>query len=203
MVRLPAGSYLPLYGAPTSSGVRSRSRVTVASFDMDARAVTNAEYLQFVVAHPEWRRSRVKAVYADSGYLRHWAGDLSLGDGVKADSPVVNVSWFAARAYLHAAGKELATVDQWEYVEATRRGPQHPSRRLAGISDQPGVFWEWTLDFNSSLLTDESCGGSAADALDLRDYGAFMRYAFRSSLEARYTVGSLGFRGVIANQEQP
>ena len=55
MVRLPAGSYLPLYGAPVSSGVRSRSRVTVASFDMDAHAVTNAEYLQFVVAHPEWR----------------------------------------------------------------------------------------------------------------------------------------------------
>ena len=35
-------------------------------------------------------------------------------------------------------------------------------------------------------------------ASDFEDYAAFMRYAFRGSLEARYTVANLGFRGVLA-----
>ena len=31
-------------------------------------------------------------------------------------------------------------------------------------------------------------------ATDFADYAAFMRYAYRSSLQARYTTGNLGFR---------
>ena len=36
------------------------------------------------------------------------------------------------------------------------------------------------------------------------DYAAFMRYAFRSSLEARYGLSNLGFRGVVvAGADRP
>ena len=38
------------------------------------------------------------------------------------------------------------------------------------------------------------CGSGATNAADFRDYAAFMRYAFRSSLSARYCVPNLGFR---------
>ena len=204
MVRVPAGRYQPLYGAPSADGRAPRPRVPVASFVVDVRAVTNGEYLEFVRAHPEWRRSHVKPIFADSGYLRHWAGDLDLGAGAPPSSPVVSVSWFAARAYLHAAGKELPTVDQWEYVAAA--GPV----KAYGVSDLHGVIQEWTLDFNSSLVTGESradadldrllyCGAGAVGAADFEDYAAFMRYAYRSSLEARYTIANLGFRGVAAD----
>jgi formylglycine-generating enzyme required for sulfatase activity len=238
MVHIPAGSYLPLYGPASAAGRAARPRVTVAAFAIDEHAVTNADYLEFVRARPEWRRSRVKPIFADGGYLRHWAGDVELGSSAPPASPVVNVSWFAARAYLRWAGKELPTVDQGEYVaaaSATRRDasrdpatleqlrqwygrptpPQLPSAGAGpanayGVSDMHGVIWEWTLDFNSSLVTGESradgdldrllyCGGAAAAAADFEDYAAFMRYAFRSSLEARYTVASLGFRGVTAD----
>ena len=80
-------------------------------------------------------------------------------------------------------------------------------RNVYGVVGLHGLVWEWTLDFNSALVTGESradasldrsryCGSGAAGAGDFEDYAAFMRYAFRSSLEARYTVPNLGFRGV-------
>ena len=38
------------------------------------------------------------------------------------------------------------------------------------------------------------CGSGGARAIDPSDSATFMRYAFRSSLKARYTVRNLGFR---------
>lgn len=73
------------------------------------------------------------------------------------------------------------------------------------IYDLHGLIWEWTEDFNSALVTGESrgdssldqglfCGSAAAGSADPADYAAFMRYGFRSSLKAPYTLANLGFR---------
>lgn len=245
MVRIPAGSYLPLYAEPPRDSIPpvergAARRANVAAFAMDLRPVTNAEFLAFVREQPQWRRSRVAPLFADGSYLRHWRSDLELGDLAPPNSPVVNVSWFAARAYLKARGKALPTVDQWEYVAAASetladasRDPVFNARLRAwyarptpgrlppvgstfrnfyGVDDLHGLVWEWTLDFNSALVTGESrgdgaldrslyCGGAAASASDFEDYAAFMRYAFRSSLQANYCVANLGFRGVSTAPE--
>jgi formylglycine-generating enzyme required for sulfatase activity len=237
MVAIPAGRYQPLYRLPPRSGAdttRARPPDAVAAFEIDVHPVTNAQFLEFVRAHPEWRRSRVKPLFADAAYLRHWKGDLELGEQAPPESPVVHVSWFAARAYCRALGKRLPRVAEWEYVAAaseTRRDaardPEfqqrlrdwyarptpHPLPRVGagppnayGVEDLHGLVWEWTLDFNSALVTGESrqdaalesglyCGSGAVNAADFGNYAAFMRYAFRSSLDARYCVASLGFRG--------
>jgi formylglycine-generating enzyme required for sulfatase activity len=244
MVRIPAGSYAPLYSLPRADGSNAgrpeARRRPVPAFTMDVYPVTNGQYLEFVRAHPEWRRSRVKSLFADASYLRHWQGDLELGDRAPADSPVVYVSWYAARAYLRTHGRRLPTVDEWEYAAAaseTRRDASRDAqflgrirnwygrptsepippvgstfRNVYGVGDLHGLVWEWTLDFNSALVTGESrgdaslerslyCGSGAIGAADFEDYAAFMRYAFRSSLEARYNVANLGFRGVLAGPE--
>src|SRR4051812_26230076 len=104
MVLVPAGSYAPLL-----RGKDEPERVPVAAFWLDARPVTNADFLAFVRAEPKWQRSRVGPLFAEVGYLGDWTGDLELGPRAPADSPVVRISWFAARAYAKWVGKRLPT----------------------------------------------------------------------------------------------
>src|ERR1043166_4673497 len=67
MTLIPAGSYAPILRTKDEP-----ARVAVAAFWLDVRPVTNAEFLEFVRAHPEWRRSRVSPLFADRGYLGDW-----------------------------------------------------------------------------------------------------------------------------------
>jgi len=237
-VQIEGGLYRPLYRQPVRIGAadsvtRRAVAVRVAPFEIDRNLVTNGEFLEFVRAHPEWRRSRVSRLFADDSYLRHWRGDLDPGPRAPATSPVVNVSWFAARAYATAHGGRLPTVAEWELVasaDETRRDASRDPRFLArirdwysrpavavlppigsgirnawGVEDLHTLVWEWTLDFNSALVSGESradgsldrtlfCGGGASNAADFADYAAFMRFAYRASLEADFTTGQLGFR---------
>jgi sulfatase modifying factor 1 len=227
MVLVAGGPYTPLYKDPTGP-----ARVAVASFYLDVYPVTNADYLAFVKANPSWQRSRVKRLFADDAYLKHWSGDLRFAPEL-ADRPVVNVSWFAAQAYAGWKGKRLPTTAEWEYAAMagpkrrdgstepghTQRLMQLYSRRsngtpapvgttfknVWGVHDLHGLVWEWVYDFNTALVTGESrndadldvkrfCGSATLGATDFRDYTAFLRFGLRSGLEARYTVGNLGFR---------
>lgn len=82
-----------------------------------------------------------------------------------------------------------------------------------GVYDMHGLVWEWTADFNSIFLSGESrkdkatdknlfCGSGSVNATDLMNYAAFMRYAFRGSLKARYTTKNLGFRCADDKKQQ-
>ncbi len=205
----------------------------VEPFKLDDRPVTNAQFLAFVNAAPRWRRGTATPLLADAGYLRHWAGPLTLGPGVEPHQPVINVSWFAARAYCGAHGRRLPGEHEWEFVARAdeahldasddpdflrrildfysrpRTGPLAPVASSApnawGAYDMHGLVWEWVEDFNASFLSGDNrqegdkqlqrfCGGAALGAENVRDYATFMRFAFRSSLQAAYTVRSLGFR---------
>lgn len=228
MVYVGGGEYEALYGDPSANGAQP-----VEPFFIDRYPVTNAEFLVFVQENPEWRRSKVKPIFADEGYLKHWKGDLDFGADTLADRPVVNVSWFAARAYASWKGQRLPSTAEWEVAAAAsstspdgKEDAEYRQRLLAwysrpatgtlppvgstvcnywGVCDLHGLVWEWIEDFNEALVTGESrnngdldfglfCGTGAVNASDFQDYAAFLRFGFRSGLEARYTVSTLGFR---------
>jgi formylglycine-generating enzyme required for sulfatase activity len=74
-----------------------------------------------------------------------------------------------------------------------------------GARDLHGLVWEWVSDFNTATVTGDArgdtgldrqlfCGAGAVGAKDVENFPAFMRYGFRSSLKAAYTVHNLGFR---------
>src|SRR5699024_2963624 len=102
------GEYLPFYP------VEGEGPIAVEPFAIQTRAVSNADYLAFVEGHPAWERGAPPAVFADPGYLAHWAGPAELGDA-DPQAPVTRVSWFAAGAYCAANGMRLPTEAEWEH----------------------------------------------------------------------------------------
>lgn len=222
MVQVPAGSF-------KMPAILNQKEIKVEAFWIDKHPVTNSQFLAFVRKHPQWKKSQVKRLFSDGSYLQYWPSDESFGERSWAESPVVRVSWYAAREYCSSLGKRLPNIDEWEYVALMPfknkedikavildwygSGAQWPLPAVQakepnkiGVYDMHGLIWEWVEDFNSSLVTGESradgaldknlfCGAGAVGA-DPSDYAAFMRLAFRSSLQARYTVQNLGFRCV-------
>ena len=182
LIKIPPGSYQSAYrneGDPV--------QVQVDGFLMDALPVTNDQFFNFVKDDQRWRRSARNDLLADSHYLSHWKGDLDpAGPNHYLDSPVTNVSWFAAVEYCRSRGKRLPTINEWEYAASaglttlegsgelgfnqyvlewySRPAPPvlpavgNSARNFFGIGDMHGLIWEWVLDFNSILVSGESRG---------------------------------------------
>ncbi|GGX17783.1 formylglycine-generating enzyme family protein [Aquimarina muelleri] len=225
MVTVKGGVYIPLYGVDSTA-------VKINSFLIDIYPVSNTDFSIFIQKHPKWKRNTVKRLFADENYLILWETDNTLGCELHPNAPITNVSWFAAKKYCECLGKRLPTVDEWEYAamadEQTADARKKETynqyildwyetpksfnntigstfKNYWGIYDLHGLVWEWTMDFNSVLISGESrkdvdkdsnlfCGSAAVGASDLMNYAAFMRYAFRGSIKARYAIKNLGFR---------
>jgi sulfatase modifying factor 1 len=95
--------------------------------------------------------------------------------------------WYAIPSSAHLSAVGLGQTNFW------------------GIHDLHGLVWEWVADFNTAMVTGDArgdtgldrqlfCGSGSQGAKDTGNFPAFMRYGFRSSLKASYTVHNLGFR---------
>jgi sulfatase modifying factor 1 len=182
MVTIPEGNYKPFFVT------KSEKPIKVAAFKMDETAVTNTEFLEFVKENPAWRKSKVNRLFADTNYLRHWESDLSIGKSNENiyNSPVVNVSWFAAQAYCKWKNKRLPTVAEWElaanvapknikyssltdYILNWYKKPNLPVlpnvkttyQNVYGLYDMHGLIWEWTFNFNSFIASADSRGSNS------------------------------------------
>lgn len=224
-VKLPSKFYVPVFRDP------GELDTVVGPLLVDETPVTNQGFLVFIELHPQFARSKIPRLYADVGYLSHWSGDISFKKS-QAHFPVTHVSWFMARKYCAALGKRLPTIAEWE-VASDAQNPKIESKILEwyakpgtnlrrvgkesgnkyGVKDSHGLIWEWVDNFSEAIMSGDSrggsstdllfCGGAALKAKDPTLYATFMRFAYRSSLTAKYDSANLGFRCVKDNMEGP
>lgn len=152
----------------------------------DARpdaAVTNVSWFA-AKAYCEWKGKRLPTL--DEWEYVAMADDRAQDARSRKEYNQYLLSWYEGRTtYKNPIGSGMKNI--W------------------GVHDLHGLVWEWTYDFSAVLLSTESrqggnsdnnlfCGAASLGATDLMNYAAFMRYAFRSSMKARYVTRNLGFR---------
>lgn len=156
-----------------------QSLKNVKGFEMMNHLVTEEMFIKFLEKNPSWQRDKVSSIYADKAYLSQ---EATIGS--HPQSPVTNVSWFAAQAYCKHYGLRLPTVDEWEYAAAASEKMADANKEegflrrildwygeprskalkpvksiyknLYGLWDMHGLAWEWVYDFNSIFITGES-----------------------------------------------
>lgn len=195
-VRIPGAASFKsaLQYEDSSDGVR------VAPFELMRKPVTNAQFLAFVTAQPQWRRDKVPAVFAETRYLSQWQAAGTLGAKALPQQPVTWVSWFAANAYCESQGARLPTWSEWEFAAAAdetrsdaRKDPAWRERILAwysrpsstalpraglqvpniyGAQDLHGLVWEWTDDYSALLVSSDNRNQGDADKTQFCGAGA-------------------------------
>lgn len=192
----------------------------VKNFYIDKTPVTKKEYLDFLLKNPKWQKQNIPEIFADENYLLDW-DRLNLKPE-KYNEPVTYVSWFSAKAYCDSMKKRLPTDLEWEFASTDQNisdyswywkpfsykfdlvGQDSPNNK--GIHNFHNLIWEWTYDYNNSVINTDSrettgdiqkaeafCGNTG-NFKDNKDYPAFARYSFKGTLTAGTTIRSLGFR---------
>jgi formylglycine-generating enzyme required for sulfatase activity len=165
-------------------------QVYVSGFAIDRDEVTVADYRACVIAGA---CALDPLVSGDERYIHdEW--------------PLVNVTWKEADEFCRWRGGRLPTEAEWELAAAGTpddlawyEAPAPATLPAVGgapdargISDLHGLVWEWVEDFGASGVGVAQCG--AATPAEPVASTIYLRYAFRTSLDATFAIGSLGFR---------
>ena len=150
MVWVPGGSFTmgtefdPWWNPPYTQ------QVTLSGYWIYKYEVTVAQYLAFCAA-----TSRALPPWAGNTYS--WAGKTGWDDPALQQHPMVNVTWYDAKAYADWAGVQLPTEAQWEYAARGPQGRNFPWGGTATAAD-PNIGWDQTkcANYENSWLVNIS-----------------------------------------------
>ncbi|WP_409479057.1 formylglycine-generating enzyme family protein [Pseudobdellovibrio sp. HCB154] len=182
LVSVSKGRLEAIWLSPMSVKIKNQTKTTrsfiqVKDFKLMAKAVTVKQFKEFLEKNSDWRKDKVSSLFTDANYLHGF-------ENARENSPVTNVSWFAARTYCKSQGLRLPTLNEWEYAAAASETlrdanknelflkrilewygePQTEQikevgsiyKNLYGAYDMHGLIWEWVEDFNTTFVTGES-----------------------------------------------
>jgi sulfatase modifying factor 1 len=111
------------------SDERPAHQVTLSGYWLDKYEVTVAQYRAFCTA-----TGRALPYFPSFNYS--WAGKSGWTDPALQQHPIVNVTWYDAKAYADWAGLRLPTEAQWEYAARGPSGRNYPWGGVATSSDR-------------------------------------------------------------------
>jgi formylglycine-generating enzyme required for sulfatase activity len=154
MVMVQGGDFL-MGGTGLYGDEHNKHNVYVSPFYMDKYEVTNAQFIKFLNAKVAFKpREARKYIKLDSPYtlIAYDDGLYKMKTNMEARTnkdysnyPVVNVSWYGAKAYAEWIGKQLPTEAEWEFAAS-----------VAGAYAYPwGDDWNKYLSNNNELDDEE------------------------------------------------
>ena len=223
MATVPAGSYMPLYSPDTAAvrvdafrmDTRPVTRAQYADFvaavprwrrDRVPPVFADRRYLS------DWRSPLVHGGTPDAPVTGvSWFAARAYCGWEGKRLPTVDEWEYAARADETRPDAMRHPSHQARILKLYTHRPKTPGpvgsvfENTYGIHDMHGLVWEWIRDFNTVTVGTDSrgtsqrddnlyCAASAEGATDTKNYAAFLRYAFRASLDGRSTSAALGFR---------
>jgi len=103
MAPIPAGIFCYPF---RSKGLRDS--IYLNAFELDKRPVTVEQFSNFLIQHPEYSKSKIKSVFADSQYLASWSQDPKTTR--EKSEAITEVTWYVAKAYCEEQGKHLPST---------------------------------------------------------------------------------------------
>ncbi|QQG46964.1 MAG: formylglycine-generating enzyme family protein [Candidatus Azosocius agrarius] len=220
-VYISGGSYIPLFKEGDYTIVHN-----VNEFFIDTFFVTNIEYRKFIKNNIKWHNNKIKSVFSDANYLIHWSNFIFIQNSpvvnvswYACDSycksynkrlPVIDEWEYILQNYID--NDYIHQILNWytkpiKDILCSRESVSNNYNYNYNVYGMSGIIWEWVEDFNSIIIIGSDseggdseqllfCGTAAVNSSNPSDYVAFMRFAFRSSLQAKYNISSLGFRCV-------
>ncbi|HEY8270503.1 MAG TPA: formylglycine-generating enzyme family protein [Pseudobdellovibrionaceae bacterium] len=171
-ILIPAGKFKPFFKELKDQDIE------IHPFYLDRYPVTNADFNEFILKNPSFKKNKIISLYVDQRYLQDWKSEVLSGDELKTmgANPVTYVSWFVAKKYCQTLGKRLPTIAEWEYasdpenpdilkelLEWYAKTGDQPIEKVGlrkpnkfGVHDMHGLIWEWIEDFSSVMISSDS-----------------------------------------------
>ncbi len=143
--------------------------VTLNNFSISKYEITNAQYVIFmndIGANIDGSFNGVEYLNMDDSdvQISHTSGSFIVDAG-KENNPVIEVSWFGAKAYAEHYGGRLPTEAEWEF--AAKGGNSSVGYTYSGSNTIGDVAWYVSNSGNTT--TTQPVGTKAANELGLYD----------------------------------